>query len=190
MNKNAKDLIGQKFGKLTVVKLIGLNKRSARIWECLCDCGNTISGLDTNTLKRHSKSCGCIRAANALKKRTGTKNIPGYYICSVKKGAESRNFEYSVTNEYLQKTLEDQNFKCILSGRDLLMEVSNTHHLTGEWGKNTGSIDRIDSTKGYVEGNIQWIHKDLQSPKSSKTNQEFYNMCKLIVDNYKGNKND
>lgn len=36
------DLIGQKFGKLTVESSAGTNKWKHRLWECKCDCGNIV----------------------------------------------------------------------------------------------------------------------------------------------------
>jgi hypothetical protein len=61
--QNAKDLSGQKFGKLTVIKRVE-NKGKRVIWECKCDCGDTVI-KDTSELKsinddkcHHNKSVG------------------------------------------------------------------------------------------------------------------------------------
>lgn len=57
----SKDLVGQKFGKLTVLE--DLEKRSKtghKLYRCLCDCGNEII-LQTNQLTtNHTSSCGCL----------------------------------------------------------------------------------------------------------------------------------
>ncbi len=34
------DLTGQKFGRLTVIKKVGIDKYGKSIWLCKCDCGN------------------------------------------------------------------------------------------------------------------------------------------------------
>ena len=39
---NFKDLTGQKFGRLTVIKRADNNKNGSTRWLCKCDCGNTI----------------------------------------------------------------------------------------------------------------------------------------------------
>lgn len=59
----AKDLTGQKFGRLTVLKRDKQNKGKslAAQWECRCDCGNIVIRRSTDLLKGYSKSCGCIR---------------------------------------------------------------------------------------------------------------------------------
>ncbi len=53
------DLLGKRFGKLLVTKMIRIPERQNIHWECLCDCGNktVIAG---NTLRsKRSTSCGC-----------------------------------------------------------------------------------------------------------------------------------
>ena len=56
----AVDLTGQKFGRLTVVRLSG-RKASNRFWHCVCECGNRTE-TDGGKLKNgETKSCGCFR---------------------------------------------------------------------------------------------------------------------------------
>lgn len=60
--EHAKDLTGQKFGRLTVIERAGTNTRRGAVWECRCECGNT-TYVDTNSLtrtKKPTRSCGCI----------------------------------------------------------------------------------------------------------------------------------
>lgn len=56
---NNVDLIGQRFGNLTVIKKLSLRKNSHVIWECLCDCGNSHNVSTTHLRKGVIKSCGC-----------------------------------------------------------------------------------------------------------------------------------
>lgn len=61
----AKDLTGQKFGRLTVLKraenIQHKEKSMAAQWECRCDCGKTVIRKSVALLKGYSKSCGCLR---------------------------------------------------------------------------------------------------------------------------------
>ena len=41
-NNTKKDLVGQKFGRLTVIKDSGERKDNRIIWECQCECGNIV----------------------------------------------------------------------------------------------------------------------------------------------------
>lgn len=57
---NKKDLINQKFGKLTVIEETKNRKWGNIIWKCQCDCGN-ITYLPTNSLTSgNTSSCGCL----------------------------------------------------------------------------------------------------------------------------------
>ena len=47
----------------------------------------------------------------------------------------------------------------------------------------TASLDRIDPTKGYIEGNIQWVHKDVNRMKMDFTETRFLELVNLIANN-------
>ena len=58
------NLLGQKFGRLTVIEEVSsLNKNYKRpSWKCICDCGNIITvWRGTNLKSGNSKSCGCLK---------------------------------------------------------------------------------------------------------------------------------
>ena len=60
---HAVDLIGQKYGKLTVIRKT--NERTATgkvIWECRCDCGNTKFTNTSSLQTGKTKSCGCLNS--------------------------------------------------------------------------------------------------------------------------------
>ena len=67
------DLTGQKFGRLTVIKLVGKYKNGDKVWKCKCDCGN-IKNVSSSNLKGKTKSCGCLKRELEVKHNmTGTK---------------------------------------------------------------------------------------------------------------------
>ena len=65
-----KNLIGLKFGRLTVVEQHGftkMNKNGSRqaVWYCKCDCGNYCEmASGTLTRQRNNHSCGCLAIEN------------------------------------------------------------------------------------------------------------------------------
>ena len=70
----------------------------------------------------------------------------------------------------------EQDFKCALTGWDIdAMEVN----------VNTASLDRIDSSKGYIEGNVQWVHKMVNMSKQQYTQEEFIDMCTAVANKAK-----
>jgi len=56
-----RDLVGQKFGKLTVVKLVeyGTPELGYHKWECQCDCGEYIRVWEDKLTSGRVYSCGC-----------------------------------------------------------------------------------------------------------------------------------
>lgn len=53
----SENLIGQKYGRLTVVERLPNSSK----WKCLCECGNYVE-VTTNHLKQnHTRSCGCLQ---------------------------------------------------------------------------------------------------------------------------------
>jgi hypothetical protein len=60
----ALDLTGQRFGKLTVVELLG-SIGTDRYWYCKCDCGAETMVRTNNLTRLHTKSCGCLNKESA-----------------------------------------------------------------------------------------------------------------------------
>lgn len=46
----------------------------------------------------------------------------------------------------------------------------------------TASLDRIDSRHGYIPGNIQWLHKDINVMKWDHTTGRFIELCGMVID--------
>ena len=63
--KHKNNLTGQRIGKLTVIgrsdKYGSRGKRQTQLWECLCDCGNTVLARATLLASGHTTSCGCVK---------------------------------------------------------------------------------------------------------------------------------
>ena len=68
----AKDLTGQRFGRLVVlyrVKPVGIVKMTSAWWRCKCDCGTEFATM-TNSLSRGmTVSCGCKQQENLARGR-------------------------------------------------------------------------------------------------------------------------
>ena len=69
-----KDLTGQVFGKLTVIKreidYISPNGQHSTQWLCKCECGNEIIARGGNLTNGHTQSCGCFASKQASEKFT------------------------------------------------------------------------------------------------------------------------
>lgn len=74
-SKNVNDIIGQKFGKLTVIKRASSTNQGIATWFCKCDCGNPkeIEVTGANLRQGHTISCGCARLNKTQIDITGNK---------------------------------------------------------------------------------------------------------------------
>ena len=60
------DLTGQRFGRLSVVRLVG-SRNGCRMWLCECDCGK-MHAVSTKGLRGgQTRSCGCLVSDTARK---------------------------------------------------------------------------------------------------------------------------
>jgi hypothetical protein len=91
--------------------------------------------------------------------------------------AELRGILFNVSPEYLELIFDGH---CYFSGIEL--KIDTYSRKDGEYNKGNASLDRIDSNKGYVEGNVVWVYKPVNAMKNTFSSNEFINMCKLIVD--------
>ena len=53
------DLIGKRFGYLTVIEKTKKRKNACIVWKCRCDCGNIVEVRGTSLKNGNTKSCGC-----------------------------------------------------------------------------------------------------------------------------------
>ena len=60
LQKQCLNLIGQKFGKLTVIRKTDQRKNKKIVWECKCDCGNICFKTTQSLTSGNVHSCGCI----------------------------------------------------------------------------------------------------------------------------------
>lgn len=59
MHKNAKDISGKKFGRLTVIRPIAERQNRKIVWECLCECGVRSYVVGADLRGGNTQSCGC-----------------------------------------------------------------------------------------------------------------------------------
>ena len=168
------DITNNVYGRLTVIKIVkNDNQRAESKWLCKCECGNTKEVLRQSLVTGGTKSCGCL-----LKEcYKGHKDLSGTYWHRVQVGAKRRDLEFSITLEYAWDLYIDQNKKCKLSGID----ININSNFSTDWGSHTASLDRIDSTKGYIIGNIQWVHRDINQIKWNYSEDYFIELCHAVA---------
>ena len=95
------------------------------------------------------------------------------YIRKIKERATKKGFEFNLTLEYLMSIF---NGKCALSG----LEIQFGKH----WkmmSDQPASLDRIDNTKGYIIGNVQFISTAINYMKNNMSHRDTIKLCNIIA---------
>lgn len=190
---NKINIIGAKFGMLTVIrediefnnkeKAKGNKHNTYRKFICLCECGNEKSIGRAHLVNGQIKSCGCLqeRVRENHPLFEGHEEIlAGWFNSRVlhrNKYCKSRKpLEINIDIKYAWDLFIKQDRKCALSGIPLLFPRFNADR------SGTASMDRIDSSKGYIHGNVQWVHKDINKMKNVFSQDYFIEMCRKVVE--------
>lgn len=140
-----RDLIGQRFGRLTVKGDSGERSGSNVVWECVCDCGQ-VTRVASNSLRTgNTRSCGCYRVDKSRAKATthGRSGTPEYRLL---KSARYRAKKLGVACTI---TLDDVVIPdvCPAIGIPLTQGARALHD-------GSPTLDRLVPDKGYVPNNV------------------------------------
>lgn len=164
---------GNQYGQWTVIsnEIKRHSEKNNRVayFNVRCSCGREGWRAAHTLINGTTKACkSCCKTPNNI-----NSFILSYYRKS-KQRAKDSGFEFNITPEYMELLFEQQEHKCKLSGLPI--------HFSPQYKSDTtASLDRIDNTLGYIEGNIQWLHKDINMMKHIHDQNQFIYLCKQIA---------
>ena len=156
------NLVGQRFGKLTVIEEYGRTQAQTVLWKCICDCGNETIVRGTCLRNGHTTSCGCNKS-----KATIERNY---------KHGESNTRLYNIWRKMLRRVNDPRvvNYK-YYGGRGIKVCDEWYDYVNfSKWAKENGynnnlSIERMNVNDNYCPANCKWIPISQQS-KNKRNN--------------------
>lgn len=164
------NLVGQRFGRLTVMQKSSEKKGTKICWDCVCDCGNFVRSVAGCNLKRgFVNSCGCFRRETITRRNTkhGMSRTRLHRIWS---GMRSRCFNNN-----------DKSFKDY-GGRGITVcdEWKDDFQAFHDWAITNGysddlTIERNDVNDNYCPENCLWITNQEQQNNRRSSHLLTYN---------------
>lgn len=168
------------YGNLTIIKEEDQHtwitksgkERSKRKFTCLCVCGKTLVVFLEHLRSGYTQSCGCFQKDAASSANT----LHGRY-----KGAGNSHPLHNVWRAMISRCYENDNYKHLTHSERFLSEPHYFYEYIennlGERPENF-SLDRVNTSLGYIEGNLRWANNFTQSQNTKS--------WKGVSSNYKG----
>lgn len=141
------DLIGKRFGRLTVVSREPNNKWKETMWRCECDCGGETITSGKHLRSGHTTSCGCKRQQRITK----------HGLC--------KNRLYRIHNNMMQRCYNKNNKDYNrYGGRGIkICNEWKTNFISFyNWSMKNGyktdlTLDRKNNDGNYEPSNCRWV---------------------------------
>ena len=156
------ELVGQVFGRLTVIAFDRMGPDYASLWRCRCECGNEKVVIGKNLVKGRTKSCGCqqnapgrtwkrrpgIPLSGAVYRSHGMADTPPYntWMSMRQRCNNPNNQDYRNYGGRGIRVCDEWNASFEAFWRDM----------AEGWAPGL-SIERVDPNLGYSKENCIWI---------------------------------
>jgi hypothetical protein len=150
--RQAKDITGQRFGRLIALGPVGRNRHGNLLWICRCDCGNETTVSAITLRAEHTRSCGCL-SSDTTSQRNYIHGKTHTHIYNVWAGIKARCFDVN------SRFFADYGGRGITLWPEWIDDfaaffayvVSLPHFEEDGY-----TLDRIDNDGNYEPGNLRW----------------------------------
>lgn len=143
---------------------------------CSLKCSNS---FDTSHLDNWRKS---EENKNLIRQYSGSDKDE--YSCfretlkKIRNRCKTKNRQCDIDLKYLKDVWEKQNGKCPYLKRELILPLTDQSHDKSNPNL-IASLDRIDSSKGYIKGNVQFISTTLNFAKNKYDEDVLLNLIEM-----------
>ena len=179
--------IGERYTKLTIVGVAKSYKRvskngkqsSRKMWAVKCDCGKIFNTSGTKLRRKDiimCCSCACSLRPQSALRYSGIENAFRRVVVST---AKKRGIEVTISaKEFSEIATRDC---CYCGAKPTERPYMNKSRLRVL----INGIDRVDNTKGYINGNCVACCPTCNKMKSALSYEEFISHIKKIIKNDK-----
>lgn len=154
-----KDLTGQTFTRLTVIKQVGSRKNQV-LWLCKCECGNEKTAITRALTSKHTQSCGCLPTSRPTHGMSKSKFYRVWRSMKLR----------GIPNAFQAESYKAKNITLC----DRWMTFENFYEDMFPTYRHGLTLERINNNGGYEPGNCKWA--TLAEQSRNKSDNVFYDL--------------
>jgi len=158
------ELLGKRFGTLTVIKQGPNTGHSSRTWIVRCDCGVERSMRGESLMSGNSSNCGCERKYHKTHGKSKTREYYLFHHAKTRAKKKGLPFNLDLSDIFIPE------FCPVLT--HIRLNNSNSR-----LGFDSPTVDRLIPQLGYVKGNVRVISWRANNIKTDASWQELMSVA-------------
>jgi len=104
-----------------------------------------------------------------------------WHLRNASRRSKDKSRDCDLTLDFLKELWESQDGKCPYTGWQMKNLESSSPNKQLDLTPDRASLDRIDSSKGYIQGNVQFVCYMAQCCKGVFSSEDLINFCEAVV---------